>query len=66
MAVAFGRSQSVLSEEALKEKHANRTGELNGLPSEVESSIIDPTSECKINEYIYYEYLLLDAFSMIK
>ncbi|XXG63703.1 hypothetical protein AAC387_Pa05g1829 [Persea americana] len=43
----FGRSQSVLSEEALKEKHANRTGELNGLPSEVESSIIDPTSESR-------------------
>ncbi|XP_058074633.1 pleiotropic drug resistance protein TUR2-like isoform X3 [Magnolia sinica] len=28
---AFGKSQAVLSEEALKEKHANRTGELNGL-----------------------------------
>lgn len=54
MAVAFGRSQSVLSEEALKEKHANRTGELNGLSAEVESSIIDSMPECKLNERIYH------------
>ncbi|KAL5975823.1 hypothetical protein ACLOJK_020151 [Asimina triloba] len=34
---AFGKGQTVVSEETLREKHANRTGELIGLRSGEES-----------------------------
>ncbi|XP_058112249.1 pleiotropic drug resistance protein 1-like [Magnolia sinica] len=40
----FGRAQAVLSEEALREKHANRTGEL------IESSVDNSRPESRSNE----------------
>ncbi|XXG63718.1 hypothetical protein AAC387_Pa05g1841 [Persea americana] len=43
----FGKPQVVLSEEALREKHANRTGELIGLQSQGEVSIAAATLESR-------------------
>lgn len=31
MPAAFGKGQAVVSEEAMQEKHANRTGDVSGL-----------------------------------
>lgn len=37
MSAALGKSQATLSEEALKEKESDRTGEINGLETNASS-----------------------------
>ncbi|XP_058112235.1 pleiotropic drug resistance protein 1-like isoform X2 [Magnolia sinica] len=48
--LAFGKAQTVLSEEALREKHANRTGELIGLTTGGGSSADHTTPESRSDE----------------